>query len=46
MTFSEAQRKIKNFYTSHKKALNDISWVCVTLQFYRKNPQKFHSAYK
>ena len=36
MTFSEANREFKILHTPHKKALNNISWGCITLQFYRK----------
>ena len=36
MTFNEANREFKILHTSHKKALNNISWRCVTLQFYSK----------
>ena len=36
MTFSEANREFKILHTSHKNALNNISWGCVTLQFHRK----------
>ena len=39
MTFSEANREFKILHT-HKKALNNISWRCVTLQFYRKISSK------
>ena len=31
MTFSEANRDFKILHASHKKALNNISWACVTL---------------
>ena len=32
MTFSEENfREFQIFHTSHKKALNNISWGCVTL---------------
>ena len=40
MTFSEANREFKILHTSHEKALNNISWGCVTLQFYRKISSK------
>ena len=40
MVFSEANRELKIFHTSHKKALNNISWGCVTLHFYRKISSK------
>ena len=40
MTFSEAKRKFNIFHTSHKKELNNISWGCVTLQFYWKISSK------
>ena len=47
MIFSEANRKFKIFHTSHKKALNNISWGCVIFRFYmKKNPLKFHSNHK
>ena len=46
MRFSEANREFKILHTSHKKALNNISWGCVTLQFIKKYPLKFHSNYK
>ena len=40
MTFSEANREFKILHTSDEKALNNISWGCVTLQFYRKISSK------
>ena len=40
MTFSEANREFKILHTSHKKASNNISWGCVTLQLYRKISSK------
>ena len=40
MTFSEANREFKILPTSHKKALNNISSGCVTLQLYRKISSK------
>ena len=39
MTFSEANREFQNYHTSHKK-LNNISWGCVTLQFYKNISSK------
>ena len=46
MTFSEANREFKTLHTSHKKAFNNISWECVTLQFHKKYFLKFHSNYE
>ena len=40
MTFSERIRAFKIIHTSHKKALNNISWGSGTLQFYRKISSK------
>ena len=40
MTSSEANEEFQIYHTSHKKALNGISWGCVTLQFYRKISSK------
>ena len=40
MTFCEANREFKILHTSHKKPLNNSSWGCVTLQFYRKVSSK------
>ena len=40
MAFSETNREFKILHTSHKKALKNISWGCVTLQFYRKISSK------
>ena len=40
MTFSKANREFKILHTLHKKALNNISWGCITLQFYRKISSK------
>ena len=40
MAFSEANREFQIFHISHKKPLNNISWECVTLQFYRKISSK------
>ena len=40
MTFSEANREFKILHTSRKKASNNISWGCVTLQFNSKISSK------
>ena len=40
MAFSEAIGKLKIFTHHITKALNDISWVFVTLKFYRKKSSK------
>ena len=40
MAFSDANREFKILHTSHKKALNNITWGCVTRQFYRKISSK------